>query len=374
MGKKGITKFTDEVVDCELKQKQPTIIRIGHFTTALEKMNFQCLKCNYIFPNYLATVLYRGGCAQCSQKLKITNSMIDQKLINESRTIIRIGDITNTNSKSHIDWQCLICNYVWPTSYSSIFGKGSGCIKCSDCLRITNEMVDENINTRSIIRLEPVIDGAIPIGFLCQICDYTWKIGPGVILGRSSGCKKCAGLLKLTNADVDIRLSESFVRRISDYKGANIDMDVECTSCNYKWSKPAYNILRSKSCPICNRSVGEKAVILILQNNNIEFKFQYQINANDRRYFIDFYLIDYNLFIEYNGRQHYQDMSYKNFDFQKQIKRDNEIKEYAEINNINFYAIDGRNYEKVSYKENKSEFIFLLQNEIINYLLTLDKI
>lgn len=70
------------------------------------------------------------------------------------------------------------------------------------------------------------------------------------------------------------------------------------------------NHLGGEGCPKCNRSKGEQAVINYLKSNNINYIEQFRIdidgNINKSGYaFIDFYLPEYNCFIEYNGEQHY---------------------------------------------------------------------
>lgn len=44
----------------------------------------------------------------------ITNETIDQKLIEENRSVKRLGNYINTKLK--IEWQCLKCDYIWETA------------------------------------------------------------------------------------------------------------------------------------------------------------------------------------------------------------------------------------------------------------------
>jgi hypothetical protein len=68
--------------------------------------------------------------------------------------------------------------------------------------------------------------------------------------------------------------------------------------------------LNGHGCPKCKTSRGENLVKLILDKYNINYKQQYKINIDKSinpsgKAYIDFYLPDYNMFIEYNGEQHY---------------------------------------------------------------------
>lgn len=52
-------------------------------------------------------------------------------------------------------------------------------------------------------------------------------------------------------------------------------------------------------------SYGEQVIHSTLNNNKIQFKFQYRVKINNKMHRFDFYLPNYNLFIEYDGKQHF---------------------------------------------------------------------
>ena len=58
--------------------------------------------------------------------------------------------------------------------------------------------------------------------------------------------------------------------------------------------------------------------------------------------FVDFYLPKYNLFIEYNGKQHYEPIEYFGGQqyLEEQVKRDNYLLEYCKNNSIDILIID----------------------------------
>lgn len=112
-------------------------------------------------------------------------------------------------------------------------------------------------------------------------------------------------------------------------------------------------------------SKGEILVASWLTNNNIKFtqehivKFPFLVKKKSF-VFIDFYLPDYNIFIEYNGKQHYEYVPYfhKSLDnFTKQQIRDNIVRSYCEQNGIKLIEIP---YYLNSYK------VFELLNASIN--------
>lgn len=105
--------------------------------------------------------------------------------------------------------------------------------------------------------------------------------------------------------------------------------------------------LCGQGCPKCKKSsIGEQTVEKFLIKNKIKYIAQYEIpiskeiNKTEKAY-IDFYLPDYNLFIEYNGKQHYVPIEYfgGKIRFEVQKCRDNYIKDYCSKNNINLLEI-----------------------------------
>lgn len=114
--------------------------------------------------------------------------------------------------------------------------------------------------------------------------------------------------------------------------------------------------LRGCGCPKCNQSHGEKEVKQYLIDNNIKFIDQYNIIGKERKFIIDFYLPDYNTFIEYNGEQHYVPKEYfgGQIAFEKQQNRDQLLRDYCKENNIKLIEI--------SYKENINKVL----NKIFN--------
>ena len=62
------------------------------------------------------------------------------------------------------------------------------------------------------------------------------------------------------------------------------------------------------NCPLdVKRSIGERMVSSLLKENGINFEEQKKIVTDGRTLFFDFYLPDDNTYIEYNGKQHYED-------------------------------------------------------------------
>ena len=108
--------------------------------------------------------------------------------------------------------------------------------------------------------------------------------------------------------------------------------------------KKTFNAFKSnKSCPYCSASSGEYAISLILDKLRIDGIFQHTFpNCKDVQVLpFDFYLPQYNLIIEYDGKQHFEIVP--QFDgeegFIKRIIHDAIKNQYCEDNNINILRI-----------------------------------
>ena len=111
------------------------------------------------------------------------------------------------------------------------------------------------------------------------------------------------------------------------------------------------NHLRGQGCPRCKEYKGETQVSEFLKAHNIEFQTQYPIEyeGNIKGFtYIDFYLPQHNMFIEYNGMQHYIPVEHfgGELKFQQQKKRDQYVRNYCVKNNIQLLEIKyGTNIE-----------------------------
>jgi hypothetical protein len=96
--------------------------------------------------------------------------------------------------------------------------------------------------------------------------------------------------------------------------------------------------LKGFGCNKCSCSKGENIIFNMLTNLNIKFEYQKKFNncKNKRILPFDFYLPDYNICIEYDGRHHYEPIKYWGGDDKLEYTKNNdEIKNnYCKNNNI----------------------------------------
>lgn len=102
-------------------------------------------------------------------------------------------------------------------------------------------------------------------------------------------------------------------------------LDCQCINCGRKYIRSCAKITEYGVPCICGDgfSYPEKFIFNVLQQLNINFKPQYYLNGSMFRY--DFYLIDYDIILEINGIQHYQ----QKWDYRDEVENDKRKKEFA---------------------------------------------
>lgn len=104
------------------------------------------------------------------------------------------------------------------------------------------------------------------------------------------------------------------------------------------WEQTPHGHLSGRGCEVCKESIGERDIRKLLEHNNIKYEPQkvFEGCKFKRNLKFDFYLPQYRICIEYNGRQHYEsvDLFGGKLGFESTKKRDNIKKEYCLNNNI----------------------------------------
>lgn len=121
-------KLSDKEVDERLKKS--LIIRVGAYKNANSFLDLKCLKCKYKWKTSATGPLYSNTkCPQCSNRLKLSNKIIDIRL--DKRSIKRIGAYKNMHIS--ILFKCLKdnCNHKWSAKPYNIIYNERGCPNCA---------------------------------------------------------------------------------------------------------------------------------------------------------------------------------------------------------------------------------------------------
>lgn len=285
---------------------------------------------------------------------KLTNKEIDKRL--KGTNIKRIGDVVSAGKP--LLCQCLVCNHEWSPKATSVLNDKSGCPKCRyPNQRLSIKEVDERLAKHSIRRVGKYRGVLEDIICKCNICKHKWKALAKRVM-RGNGCPNCAliknRLPRLTVKDIDKRLRGTQIKRIGTYTGARDPMSCECSVCGHKWSPIPANLFRGHGCPMCASLKNEKMVAKSLKKYKILFIHHLRLNGIfdiNRVVIVDYYLPQFNIIIEYNGRQHYMPVCWNGISkkraiakFKKQKERDIFLKNLCKDKGITLICIDGRVY------------------------------
>lgn len=178
---------------------------------------------------------------------------------------------------------------------------------------------------------------------------------------KGLGCPYCSG--KRMNTEFFIEKSNIVHNNYYDYSKteytkANELVKIICPK-HGEFEQKAYIHSQGSGCKICKSSKGEREIIKILNNLNIDYI--HQKKFEDCKYksnlVFDFYLPNFDICIEYNGLQHYEPCDYfggEDFFIITKI-RDKIKKKYCKENNLKLFSI--------SYKKNiESEIKKIINN------------
>ena len=192
------------------------------------------------------------------------------------------------------------------------------------------------------------INSMIKVEIICKEHGSFLQTTKSHILGQ--GCPKCSGKNKKTteefcNESVIIHNNE-YDYSLVDYKNNRIKVNIICSK-HGLFNQIPKDHLNGSGCPKCNKSKGEIMISNFLESLNIKYFEQYKFEKckNYQKLSFDFYLPDYNICIEYDGRQHFEHIFGYEKDFLRMQENDNIKNKYCFNNNIRLIRIKYFNVE-----------------------------
>lgn len=245
--------------------------------------------------------------------------------------------------------KCLQCGEVYQLSESRNFiikQKKILCKKCNGTKNVTKEVkhkIDYILKNTKLEVITPFHRINEDMEFKCDKCHEIFKRKPQIFL-KTQKCPYCESRSKLKPRSVYLKdLSEKYgdeYQLLGEYINAQTPTLFEHTPCGFKWKCRPNDILCKAPCPRCHSSKGEMKIENFLKKNNFQYETQKRFN-DLKGLSYDFYLIELNTLIEFQGEQHY--MPIKHFGgeekFQYQIKNDQKKKQYAKDNNYTLLKI-----------------------------------
>lgn len=294
----------------DYQKKIGSEIMLLNFTSPIAPVTYQCNYCHRIFKLSQARYLFNRKIL-CPCRFDLDEEK--KKLLSYKLNNSFLYPIENTKLLSQrILWKCKNCGFETRRTISEFLNKTDKCPCCqSKNIKKTNQQIDEEIQSlygNEWLRIDDYVDSLTSIKFKHQ-CGFIRKISPHQLLSNSK-------------------------------KGF-------C------------------SCPKCSKkeSLGEKKIRLYLEANNIIYEEQKPIKTNNHTFRADFFLPEYNLYIEFQGEQHFKPIDFfGGEDYLEKIKYNDLLKKeiierngskllyilYIDINNINSILRDSTTISKES--------------------------
>ena len=352
-------KNTYEEIYLLLKENGSELLS-KEYINSKQKLHIKC-KCGEVFFKTLDSMnrYKKYMCNKCADKESRNNRKIKYEKIKHN--IEKCGYILLTSKEEYIDASqrlSIKCSkgHISNVLYYNFTNKNQICKKCNIDNRARNQRIPyqkivdyvDSIGYELITSEEDYIDTK---HYVFVNCDkghiHKTKINS---LKNGKRCKECsterASKKRIIPYEKRKEFVESFGYKLltpkEDYGKLHDKYLFECNN-KHKYQATLSDFQQGCRCPVCNLYKGEEKVKLILEKYNIDYIAQYKFD--DCKFYhrlpFDFYLPEYNVCIEYDGKQHFQFVNtWGGYDeFVNRKIRDTIKNEYCKNNGIKLIRI-----------------------------------
>ena len=302
--------------------------------------------------------------------------------------IVDAEDLPHGCSSTKVEVICDYCNKTYETLYSTYynginkFPYKNSCHHCNK--RKVDEITFERRKNEAFEKLDKTCNkyGYVLLTDKKEFTDYNMKVEyicpihgkQSSILTRLAnghGCLSCkiekTTALNRRNVDeletyINSFNNNTLLNKNSYVNASTINLNILCGCCNNEIFTTSYANYKvgTKMCRSCSRrmSKNERRIKDFLESLDVEFIQEKSFDGCEykKKLLFDFYLPKYNLCIEYDGMQHFDDHYFitiaSNSSLEETQIRDKIKTEYCKNNNINLLRIP-------YWDENKIEKIIL---------------
>ncbi len=277
------------------------------------------IECNLhgTFKKNIYSHLNGHGCRECDKETHITKNRYTTTIFIE-KAISIFGDLYDYSKVDYIkahDYVCIICNThgeFWQKPYIHL--QNHGCFKCmvdshkkdleffiNKGNKIHNFKYDYSKSIYTNTHSEIII--------ICPLHGEFSQTPNSHLDGK--GCMECyRKSRRLLLTDVINRANEIHNNKYNYSKTIYINTYTNITivcPIHGDFEQLPSNHLFGRGCPKCNQSHGEREITKFLDKYNIRYVKNKRFNScvYKRELRFDFYLIDFDILIEYDGIQHF---------------------------------------------------------------------
>ena len=374
----GNLKLTNQEYIQKLQEINQDIEPIETYINSDTKIKHRCKIDRYIWESSPSNLLQGRGCPVCANKRKslfkpMTHEEYVKRVNNINPNLEVIG--TYIGSKIKISHKCKIDGHVWDVIPGNIL-RGAGCPICAIKKFAKKKRLSDSEYKKRLKIISPhikVIDkyncANNKIMHYCETHNEYFMITPANAL-KGCGCSKCtfdkkrkARAWTQTQYIEELANVNPNIKVVGTYINAATPILHRCIIDNFEWKCSPSNLLQGHGCPECSSksSRGELQICDYLKRHNIEYIQQFRFDdCKDKNTLpFDFYLPNYNMLIEYDGRQHYESVDI--FGGEEQLKlqqKHDKIKDdFCKENGISLLRIPYYKYDNI--EEELNNFIFI---------------
>lgn len=205
------------------------------------------------------------------------------------------------------------------------------------------------------------VNNITPVCIICPEHGEFWQT-PNKHLSKR-GCASCGAKRR---TEKQIRTNKKFISQLKEifgdkydyskvtYVKAKVPVTIICPKHGEFIARPDH-LLDGHGCPKCRGSILELTVIQKLRELKIKYIYEYRDKEIFGKQSLDFYLPDYNIAIECQGEQHFNDTYFKVKNIEDTKKQLNYVQE-----------LDKK--KKQLCKENNIKLIYFLEKKFVKYL------
>lgn len=360
MRKKSHEEYTEEV-----RIKRPNISVLGIYKNTHATILHKC-ECGNEWMASPCTILAGGKCRKCA--FNGINKIFTYDFVKGYLNNLGFDLIDDTYK--NVDHKLTLTDkegYLYYTTFYSIKLKSSPeKFYTSNPYTLQNIKLWLKLNNKQIELISNIYENAdVKLQWKClkSECQEVFMASWKHIIG-SCGCPFCAGVqVGLSNCLATKRpdlASEWHPIKNGDLTPYSVTCNSEkriwwkCNKCDHEWITGIHNRHRETGCPLCNISKGEAKILNYLNLNIVNYTTQKQfvnlLGVGGGNLSYDFYLPDYNLLIEYQGKQHEQyivGFHTSIIEFEKQQEHDKRKRMFAIDNQLILLEIWYCDFERV---------------------------
>lgn len=293
-----------------------------------------CSTCKHTWKATIANRIRKTkptGCPKCNLVARSLKAVtINNLVIKHPDLVIEWFDDRsphNYSSSSHVKvkWKCKVCQYIWQACiYNRTGPNQSGCPQCK---HFDPTKTLETLHPHLLSNWHPTKNIKEMRHYMAASHEKVWWIcneGHEFVSTISNityldhWCPYCSGRLPSDTNRLDLYADPLILSEFCEDKtGLPTSAFTVASSKLVYWNCPCGNIYQAKivnrtvhgtGCPKCIASGPEQLILKYLDEKHINYVFQYTvkelIGVKGGMLRFDFYLKDYNIIIEFDGKQH----------------------------------------------------------------------